>query len=146
MEQSHTELVHSLKKEIDQLKSSSKQDDQDHLDREKALVKMVEDNDNLRTMIKKCKRDKDECKSNSQVSYPRKYKKLAIIMPFTKKHTLRTRENLMKWGELFPCDAGKSYAPYIDFILYYNRELGPTLEEHQRVIDDLKIVLVTNFD
>lgn len=141
MEDSHDKMVESLRNELQQIKVASKADDDEHLQREKLLVKLTEENEALRAMIKNCKRDKTECSKNG-LTYPRKYKRLTVVMPFTQKHILRTKENLEKWGNLFPCEASKGYAVNIDFILYYNMKLGTTTQEHEQNIKDIISVLV----
>lgn len=88
-------------------------------------------------MLRNCKKEKD----SSEGTYPRKLKRLAVVMPFTNHHFLRTRENLLRWGEFFPCDQDKEYSKYVDFILYHNNKLGSESEKLQK-LNELQDILV----
>jgi hypothetical protein len=101
------------------------------------ISKLEKENEELRIMLRRCKKEKD----SQMATYPRKLKKVAIVMPFTNHHFLRTKENLLRWQEFYPCDEDKKYSEQIDFVLYYNNKLGSDLESQQK-LNELHNVLV----
>ncbi len=69
------------------------------------------ENAELEMIIQICKEQCVYCEHHKNEilasSYPRQFKKLAIVMPFTIKHVALVKENLYKWIDLFPCNPYK---------------------------------------
>ena len=133
----HRELANTVK-ELNSQKIRTNRDVSS--DQSAAIIDLAKENEQLRMMLRNCKKERDSC--NSNIEFPRRFKRVAIIIPFTSRQTLRTRENLMRWGEMFPCDLKKSYKGEIDLIFYTNKRLGTTQLEHEQVIQELMSLLV----